>query len=428
MKATFKPPLTGINSSLLILLLVLASCQKAAVPNSLTPALNPVDNKSQADALLATGAVHTPEKMVFKGGEEGYHSYYAPSLVCTTSGVLVAICEGRANGNGDYSGNANIVCKRSLDSGKTWVSFQTVIGSGAGMWGSATSVFDPSIGTKGRIWVFVTYTDETIKDPDSIKVGQKPVYIYYNDNEAAPGSGWSRLTSVAQSAIVPTGTKADFVGPGAGIKQKFGIHAGRIIIPAKNRNIYSDDGGQTWSYYSLPSDVNEATIVELEDGKLMRNDRAKGGANGTWDLHPFRMVRRSDDNGIFSGALVDENLPDPKCEGSILRYSYTSGSNPGTIVFLNSASSAAGDRWTMRVRSSQDGGITWPHSRLLYDNLTHAQAKAQGKGGYSSMARTKDFAIGILVANASNTDSLQSASNHYSIVFHTINLPWINGE
>lgn len=415
------------KSVAIALLLFISACTKTVnQPQREDSSPDASDGRTKDLSTARSTPLHEGETPVFTGGQEGYHTYYAPSIVCTKNGVLVAICEGRPNANGDYSGNANIVCKRSLDGGSSWVSYQEVIGSGHGMWGNPTAVYDPNYGTKGRIWVAVTYTDETITAQSQIGPGEKPVYIYFNDNEAAPGSGWTRLTSVAQSDIVPSGTTADFTGPGVGIIQQKGTHAGRIIIPAKDRNIYSDDNGATWHYAVMPSTTNEPTIVEMDDGSLLRNDRAKGGPNGTWDQYPYRMIRRSDVNGVFSGASVDYNLPDPKCEGSILRYSYTNSSGPGSIIFLNSASSTGGDRYKMTVRSSTDGGYTWQHSRRLYDNLTDAQAATQGKGGYSSMCRTTDYAIGILCTTASNPGSPGSSSNHYSIVFHKVNLPWIN--
>ncbi len=65
----------------------------------------------------------------------------------------------------------------------------------------------------------------------------------------------------------------DAMGPGVGIQTTGGPHPGRLIIPARRRNIYSDDHGQTWHYQIIPAGTDEGTIVELADGTLMRNDR-----------------------------------------------------------------------------------------------------------------------------------------------------------
>ena len=81
----------------------------------------------------------------------------------------------------------------------------------------------------------------------------------------------------------------------------------------------------------------------------------------------------------------------------------------------------------MRVRISYDGGVTWPISRRIYDWLTEQQAIDQGKGGYSSMVKTADFAVGALIEINEGLSNSDSSSK--SIEFHKFNLPWIlNGN
>ena len=45
----------------------------------------------------------------------------------------------------------------------------------------------------------------------------------------------------------------DAVGPGTGIQTKLGERAGRLVIPAIGRNIYSDDHGEHWVYQTMPT-------------------------------------------------------------------------------------------------------------------------------------------------------------------------------
>merc|ERR1712093_839633 len=95
--------------------------------------------------------------------------------------------------------------------------------------------------------------------------------------------------------LKPEGMVWDAVGPGIGIQTKLGEHAGRLVIPAIGRNIYSDDHGEHWKYQIMPTIddrivTSEGTIVELTDGRLMRNDRPNGA---TWEnISKRRWVSR----------------------------------------------------------------------------------------------------------------------------------------
>ncbi|MGC4003056.1 MAG: sialidase family protein [Pirellulales bacterium] len=61
-----------------------------------------------------------PEKVdVFQAGKEGYPIYRIPTLVCTGKGTLIAVCEAREKGAGDWAA-IDLVYKRSTDGGKTW--------------------------------------------------------------------------------------------------------------------------------------------------------------------------------------------------------------------------------------------------------------------------------------------------------------------
>ena len=51
--------------------------------------------------------------------------------------------------------------------------------------------------------------------------------------------------------LKPDGMVWDAVGPGTGIQTKLGERAGRLVIPAIGRNIYSDDHGQHWKYQTM---------------------------------------------------------------------------------------------------------------------------------------------------------------------------------
>ena len=65
------------------------------------------------------------QRDLFTSGQESYHTFRIPSIICTQTGSLLAFCEGRRCGQGD-SGDIDILLRRSDDGGQTWSSIQTV--------------------------------------------------------------------------------------------------------------------------------------------------------------------------------------------------------------------------------------------------------------------------------------------------------------
>jgi sialidase-1 len=226
----------------------------------------------------------------------------------------------------------------------------------------------------------------------------------------------------------------DAIGPGTGIQLTVGAHRGWLVVPALHRNIYSVDHGKTWQVQRLvdkagkyQEGTSEGTVVELTDGRLLRNDRAVGSV---WDTSNHRWVARGTIPGSFDTFAPDKALIDPKAEGSTLRYNTTS---PARIEFLNSAS--INTRTKMTVRISYDDGKSWRFSRSLNDarlpkpsvpGWSGLGTGAVAEGGYSSLAKTADYFTAALVEVNEDTGT---RSSHRSIVFRTFNLPWIlNGR
>lgn len=381
------------------------ACQKNLTRGS---AAQPAAGATPVQAVAAT-QTHTYMKL-FDGGADGYHSYRIPSIVRTNSNALIAFCEGRMSSNADY-GNINLVYKRSTDNGVTWSSLMQVAGAGLGTYGNPTAVVDRS---NGRIWLFMSWNDSAHNQSGTDgylpinQWGQRRVYVSHSDDD---GLTWSSITDMT-STLLPSTYKWDAMGPGVGIQV-----GSRLIIPAIGRNIYSDDHGATWHYTMTETgtlSTSEATIIDLIDGRLMRNDRP---TTASANIASRRWVSRGTIEGGFGAYAPDNVLLDEPCEASIMRYT----GSPDRIVFLNSASTVT--RGKMRVRISYDGGQTWPISRRIYDWLTEQQAIDQGKGGYSSMVKTADYTVGALIEI--NEDVSNSGTSHRSIDFHKWNLPWM---
>ena len=370
-----------------------------------------------------TAAVYQTVR-VFKQGTEGYHSYRIPSIVRTSDGSLLAIAEGRKLTSLDY-GDIDLVYKISNDNGKTWGALRVIIDQGEGTWGNPTVVNDFE---RGRVWLFLSGNDDSTsqaggnfngKDyPAVCQWGHRRVYSVYSDDN---GLSWSQPTDHTD-ALLPADFIWDAVGPGSGIQIANGPAKGRLIIPAGERNIYSDDHGDSWKYQRIGTSTFEGSIVELTSGILLRNDRAVSNA---WNRNRFRHISQGSIEGGFSNFAPDFNLIDPRCQASILRMSFS----PNVMVFVNPARNDGQNmpyRCDMTIRLSEDDGKSWTNNPLLsYPGVAQDDLCALGYGGYTSMAKIDNKQIALLVEHVSDPNAGKAMERRHSIDFHLINLNWI---
>jgi sialidase-1 len=379
----------------------------------------------------AAAPAHSERLLFDGGGSESlngitYHSFRIPSLVRTRSDTLLAFVEGRAASNDDH-GNINLLYKRSTDNGATWSSLREVVGAGQGTWGNPTAVVDQS---NNKVWLFMSwnpagYSINGVDGTTRITAWEhRKVYVSSSTDDGLSFSDPVDMTATLKPRTMANGDPWawDAIGPGVGIQTS----TGRLVIPAQHRNIYSDDHGATWKVQRITTSggayqetTSEGTVLELTDGRLMRNDRA---ISSVWETGKRRWVSRGTIGGSFTTFAPQGALLDPAMQGSVLRYNLDS---PTRIVFLNSASTET--RTKMNLRISYDEGQTWPVHRFFSDApLPDWDALGSGawaEGGYSSMAKTADYYVGALVEVNENTGN--SETSHRSIVFRKVNLPWI---
>ncbi len=337
-----------------------------------------------------------------------YHSFRIPSLLRTGSGALLAFAEGRVDSHLDY-GDIDIVSRRSTDDGETWGPLKLVFSKRADTCGNPTAVLDDDTGT---IWLFASWnaadTCQLCDDPDKRRIsawGDRRVYSMTSTDDGITFGDLRNRTGADEDhpELVPPGHAWDAVGPGVGIRIAAGAHAGRLVVPAIGRNLVSDDHGATWRYMLLGSrDTSEGTVTELLDGRLMRNDRPVRG-----DLRAARRravsYSQDADAATWSDWASDDELTDPVCQASILRYNRSA---PARLVFLNPDDTR--DRFPMCVRVSHDEGEHWP-----FGCVVDADA-----GGYSSLAKTGDHRIAALT-------EVTQADGHRAIRLSRFNLAWI---
>jgi len=322
------------------------------------------------------------QTVVFRAGEDGYHTYRIPAVIRTKEDTLLAFCEGRKNNRRDH-GDIDLVMKRSEDNGETWGPLEVVYEEGGTdevTIGNPCPVVDERTGT--IILPFCRDNDDVFvtKSTDDGVTWSDPVEI--TDSVKRDDWGWYAT------------------GPGVGIQLSRGEHAGRLVIPCDHREdteddswmkkshcFYSDDGGETWELgESVGAYTDECQAVELVDGRVMMNMRnywAREG--GQPDKAGMRVIAWSDDGvETWSELDFDEALDSPVCQASFLRYTTEEEHDANRVLFSNPADDKK--RIKMTVRMSMDEGETWPVSRMLHE----------GPAAYSCLVVLPDLSIGCL--------------------------------
>lgn len=308
---------------------------------------------------------------IFESGTEGYSSFRIPAIVTTNSGKLLAFAEGRVNGRSD-TGDIDLVMKSSTDEGKTWGPLNVIWNDGENVCGNPAPVVDRET---DEIYLLMTWNLGEDRERDIIALTSKNtrrVFVCSSDND---GETWSSPTEITNSTKQENWTWYA-TGPCHGIQLKHEENKGRLVVPCDHIEantkkyyshiIYSDDHGKTWKLGgTTPQDqVNECTVAELPDGKLvlnMRNyDRTKKS----------RKVSFSNDGGLtWSNIQADSALIEPICQASLL----LSEKNQ-TLYFSNPANTNG--RINMTLKSSTNLGKNWKTVKVLnsgasaYSDLT----------------------------------------------------------
>jgi len=370
--------------------------------------------------MVAQAAAEPETTVIFAAGKDGYPSVRIPALLATRRGTLLAVAEGRA-AQADQAAN-QIILERSLDNGRTWGPLQVIAHDGNNALNNPCLVQDlPS----GRILLMIQRYPAGRKEFNGrLKPGIKGNevvrnYLLSSDDDGATWTAPKDVTDTTKAAEAITVAS----GPGIGIQLERGPHRGRLIIPFNQRvgsfwdvrAVFSDDHGATWRLGDIVPDaravnakgrttsmVNEVQMVELEDGSVRLNSRRA-------DNRPFRKTAVSRDGGQTWGKIEQvEQLPDPACMGSILRYDFAAGQGRGRIVY--SGPHGPG-RTKGTIRVSYDDGRTWPVNKVL----------CPGQFAYSCLARLKDGSVGILYETGKK-------SAYETVTFSRFPLDWLEGR
>ena len=88
----------------------------------------------------------------------------------------------------------------------------------------------------------------------------------------------------------------------------------REEVPFRSHVVYSDDAGVSWRIGGVAADgTDECVAVDLDDGELYLNSRNE------LDTKRRFATRSSNGGETFGPSEIDENLIEPRCQGSALR-------------------------------------------------------------------------------------------------------------
>lgn len=325
--------------------------------------------------------------IVFKSGNDGYHTYRIPAIMRAKNNDLVAFAEGRKNSAADH-GDIDIVVKRSGDEGKTWGLLHVIQDEEADpkakVWiGNPTPIVDQTDPKHpGRIWLVFTRNNARM-------------FVSSSDDN---GKTWSKRRDISATALQPAWDWCA-AGPVHGIQLQHGPHAGRLIAPCDHQVksakswgshiVYSDDHGATWKLGAAdthavddPIHPNECVAVELADGRLYVNAREHLGSDPA-----TRTIAYSSDGGeTFDARFAPEpNITSPVVQNSLVRLTLAQpGGEANTIAYCGPGH--ATERRDLTMMLSHDEGKTWQRKTVI-----HA-----GPAAYSDLVKLDDDHVGVL--------------------------------
>lgn len=321
-------------------------------------------------------------KTIYAEGEGGVFSYRIPALVCTQKGTLLAFAEARQESRKDI-GDIDLVVKRSEDGGRTWGDAIVIMDRGTDHIGNPC----PVVLEDGRVMLLSQGTDL------GGETRVKHMYVQYSEDD---GLTWSEPLEV-ENPVANPGWTVNAPGPGHIIQLKHGEHKGRIVSSAYYKIkspgnvtgaaylIWSDDGGKTWhASKNFAESGNETTIAELSNGDIYINCREVLDYDGDVKIRCKRIFSWSRDGGeTVEPARYDENLDEPACEGSVLRYD---PKGRGQDWLLYSGPDAFKGRYNFKVQLSRDLASSW---KTVYQS-------PKVMGGYSDMAVLPDGSVAVI--------------------------------
>jgi hypothetical protein len=380
-------------------------------------------------AVLACAATHSPaaepacdRTPLFEAGRDGYALYRIPGIVATAKGALLAYCEARKSASGDW-GATDLLLRRSTDGGRTWGP-PVKLGPVEGPVAKNPAAVRQKLGKEGEI---------TYNNPVAIADRSGSVHLLFcvEYNRCF----YTRSDDDGQTFVTPREITAAFApfraeypwqvlatGPGHGIQ----LRSGRLLVPVWLSTgegghahrpscvsvVASDDGGATWQRGGIvcahphPANPSETAAVQLADGRVMLNVRHES--------EPHLRAVTVSANGLtgWSPLRYDKQLPEPVCQGSVVRLSEPPADPRPRLLFVNPHNPAGRERKNLTVKLSYDEGETWPA----------AKAVESGPSGYADLAVGTDGWVYCLYEQGTASEK---AFRPRTLTVATFNLEWL---
>ncbi|PHS15969.1 MAG: glycosyl hydrolase [Blastopirellula sp.] len=334
---------------------------------------------------------------VFSRGDDGYHTYRIPAIVCTKQGTLLAFSEGRKD-NGSDHGDIDLVLKRSSDNGKTW--------------NEQTLVYEEGDTKKITIGNPCPVVDQQTGHIHMVfNRDNRSVLVTHSEDD---GKTWSKPRDITSTTKLKDWDWYA-TGPGNGIQLTQGPNAGRLVMPCDHRVtpngtawkqagrshiIYSDDHGKTWELGGVTDwAMNESAVAEMENGDLLLNMRSYR------ELGQRGITFSKNSGKSWGPTRNDATLIESVCQGSFIKYNPPGNNTRSWYLFSNPATTKG--RHHMTVRLSIDDAQTWSHSRLIYEK----------SAAYSNLVQLPNGNVGILFER----------DGYAKISFTQFSIDWIKG-
>jgi sialidase-1 len=327
---------------------------------------------------------------LFVAKDLGFTKCRIPGIAVTSKGTLIAWCEARMVHAGDWDPSMLFI-SRSTDGGATWDAPHKIAGDGKQPFNNPVMISDRDT---GDVHLFFCNNYE------------RCFHMISHDD----GQTFSDLKDITD-LFTPIKNQWDWkviaTGPNHGIQ----LRSGRLLTPVwlsttEHRHypnsvttLFSDDHGKTWQTGDLaiknsetfPS-PNETVAVELADGRVMLNARQGN------PVHRRAVVIGKDGASGWGEPQFDDALLEPRCNASMVRYSFPTDGKPGVILFANPhnvtepATRQTADangiyptyaRKNLSIQLSYDDGKTWPLLKTI----------EPGSSGYSDLAVTPNGTI-----------------------------------
>lgn len=362
-------------------------------------------------SLLISASLQAAEPVtVFTSGGtiagRTYQGVRIPALLRLENGTLLAFAEARVHGLADH-GDVDLVLTRSTDHGATWSAPVVVADAADAFVGNAAPVVDAKTGI---ITVLMAWKAPGAVERD-IRSGRQPPCVLWSIRSSDGGATWSSPVPAKGLEELSTvrGWRWNLPSPCHGIQLAHGPHAGRLVVAGNHSApggagngflgahlLLSDDGGTTWRVGAVDAAPeggrqgavpypNESAVAELPDGTLVVHTRDEGGPTpGT------RAVTVSRDGGdTFATPFTDAPaLVAPVCQGALV----TGEDVHGGSILVATMPGEAKKRERLVLRSSRDGGATWPMERVLYPgSAAYSDLALLGRGRFLILAEVDNY-------------------------------------